>query len=163
MLYTPRMREVEAEFGEPIRDVIVGLRETCITWRNVAGAMDIGFQTLREWRIRLGIAIDGARVCDETSSKDVADRRIGMAARDLGYVGVQDAIADMRMVRRMTLRECAKALGVSPPTVAQYAPSGTMGFRNYSGRGLAVLQESMRRAQRVSVERRKRWHPWDHP
>lgn len=44
------VREIEAEFDEPIRDVIVGMREQRCNWTVIAGVLGIGRNTLNRWR-----------------------------------------------------------------------------------------------------------------
>lgn len=53
-----RQRRIEAEFGEPLADVITGLRALGYSWATVAGALDITPRTLVTWRRQLGLPTD---------------------------------------------------------------------------------------------------------
>lgn len=55
---TYRQRASQAEFGEPLADVIIGLRDLGYSWATVAGAMDISCWTLYDWRKQLGLPTD---------------------------------------------------------------------------------------------------------
>lgn len=55
---TRRQRQVEAEYGEPLADVIRGLRALGYSWPTVAGALGISNRQLLIWRKQLGFPID---------------------------------------------------------------------------------------------------------
>lgn len=55
---TRRMRQVEAEYGEPLPDVITGLRGLGYSWPTVAGALDMSTRHLIEWRRKLNLPVD---------------------------------------------------------------------------------------------------------
>lgn len=54
----PQWQRVEAEYGEPVRAVILGLRAIGYSWSTVAAALDISERTLVNWRRALGLPLD---------------------------------------------------------------------------------------------------------
>lgn len=65
---------VEAEFGEPLKDIIIGLREQGNKWSTVAGAMDIQILTLLRWRRLLGLEVDPMKRLYTSRDKDMNER-----------------------------------------------------------------------------------------
>lgn len=141
---------IESEFGEPVADVIQGLRNGGNSWRTVAGALNISTTTLREWRKVLGLEIDrNKRILDPSSlpERTPTDQK----AITLGYESAKDAVLEMRTKRGMTVQEAAQALGVCAQTITKYTPPDVRGIYNRS----AYWWESMRK--------RDRKQPRDHP
>ena len=60
-------QRVEAEFGEPVKDVIVGLREQGCTWRSVALALEVHYETVKRWRQMLSLPLHTKPVWDDLS------------------------------------------------------------------------------------------------
>lgn len=58
---------IEAEFEEPIKDVIVGLREQGCTWRSIALALEVHYETVKRWRRWLGLPLHTKVVWDDLS------------------------------------------------------------------------------------------------
>ncbi len=150
-----RMRAIESEFNEPLHDTIIGLRET-LTWKNVAGALEINEKTLRSYRRRLGLPVNvHARNLDETSlpALDKTEQR----ARALGYENALDAITTLRLVEKKTQIETARTLGIGRSSVEKHTPRELFGLRCYSARGLANLRA---RARELNASRSNSNHPW---
>lgn len=113
--------DIEEEFGEPVADVIAGLREQGNSWRTVAGALEISRSTLQLWRKELALPLDQHdNVRDPSSTPEYTPTDI--KARALGYDDARDAVIEMRLSRGLTLRQVAAELGVHPATVLRYTP-----------------------------------------
>jgi len=118
-----RREEIEAEFGEPLRDVIVGMREQECTWGTIGGALGVSRSQVYLWRKELGIE-DSRRLYNAGS---FGPSKVEMAARRLGYRSAEVAIIDLRFGGR-TLAETAEMLGVDPKTVTRHYPPGFAGL-----------------------------------
>lgn len=117
---------IEAEFDEPLADIILGLREQGNSWRTVAGALGIGPGTLVEWRRALGLKLEQHdNVFDPSSlpERTPTDWR----ARELGYEDATDAVLDMRLRQGLTVEQAAERLGVCADTISRYTPSDIRG------------------------------------
>jgi len=141
-----KRKEIEAEFDEPLREVIVGMREQGCSWSTIAGALGVSRRQVYVWRHDLGIK-DDRRLCDSPMIS-----KIERAARRLGYKNAGLAITDLRF-GGLTLAQTAEALGVVPRTVTRHYPPGFAGL-------VFVRTEryldGCRRAGRKAVERRRR-------
>lgn len=143
-------RQLEAEFGEPLPDIIIGLREQGNSWRTVAGALGVSQDTLIEWRKALGLPIDpSSQVYDPSSF--AAPTPTDARAKALGYSDAACAIADMRL-KGMTLKEIGVRLGVHPVYVGALSPPHVKGIQN-SGRHVHT-------AHLKHVRRGGREHAW---
>ena len=123
-----RQREIEAEFDEPLVDVIRGLREVACgnSWRIVAGALGISLSTLTEWRRALDLPLnahDKRRDPSSTPEATPCDQK-AMAA---GYRNMREAIIDLRLLRGKTLKEAAEIIGCHPGTIYRYTPQELRG------------------------------------
>lgn len=153
-----RWREIEAEFMEPVADVIQGLREQGNSWRTVAGALGCAQSTLKEWRRALGLPLDqNDKVRDPSSTPERTPT--DLAARELGYEDAEDAVLDMRLREQMTIFQAAERLGVHYCTVVLYTPKKLRGtIYNRSERWWQV-----RRAQaRAMTERNREVYAQEH-
>jgi len=142
--------EIEAEFGEPVRDVIVGLREQGNSWRTVAGALGTTLVTLQEWRKELGLPLDRSiQIYDPSSLPEHTPTDI--LARELGYKDATEAVLDMRLKQGLTLEQVAERLGVCIGTVLRYTPKKLRGsIYNRSEKWWALRREQVK-------EMTKRW------
>lgn len=121
----PRWQEIEDEFGEPLADVIRGLREQGNAWRTVAGALNISRTTLCEWRRALGLSLNkNAKVFDESS---IQDTKANQRARAIGYANITDALLDLRLRQNKTIFEIAELLGLHYCTVSALTPARVRG------------------------------------
>lgn len=147
---------IEAEFGEPLRDVIVGLREQGNSWRTVAGTLDVSLAALQEWRKALGLPLDTHdKLRDPSSHRHMpkSERR----ARELGYPSLHEALLDMRVRQRLTIFQIADRLGVHYGTVSAHMPRKIRGkLRNRSPHARAALQRRNRETRRPAPAD----HPW---
>lgn len=148
------MQTVEAEFGEPVRDVILGFRRDGHSWNTIAGAMDIAPETLRAWRHHLGLRVDRRLHCPRAGKEfaSPADRK----ARRLGYEDAGDAIRQMRCGDGLTVRQVAARLGVSVSTIVDRTPAEA---RVAQSRTPAKIASALRNLERVQ-NRGYRGHPW---
>jgi len=138
---------IEGEFDEPLRDVILGMREQGCTWRTIAGALGVSRAQVYLWRKELGI-VDNRRLRDALSTRPT---QIRIAAKELGYRNVAQAIVDLRMSH--SLEETAAILGVAVRTVTRHYPPG------FSGAVFTKTEkyiESRKRTGQMTVERCKR-------
>lgn len=117
---------IEVEFDEPVRDVIAGLREMGNSWRTVAGALEISRSTLQEWRHELGLPFDQHDNVYDPSSTPESTPTDGKA-QALGYANAIDAVLDMRLTQKLTLRQAAYKLDVHPQTIVRYTPERLRG------------------------------------
>lgn len=138
---------IEAEFDEPLKDVIVGMRVQGCTWRTIAGALGVSRTQIYLWRKEFGIE-DTRRLRDAMSTWPT---QIKIAAKELGYHSVEQAIVDLRMSH--TLEETAAILGVRERTVTRHYPPG------FSGTVFTKTEkyiESRKRTGQMTVERCRR-------
>ena len=139
-----RIAEIEAEFSEPLRDVIVGMREQGCTWRTIAGALGVSRAQVYLWRRQFGIK-DRRRFYRKRA-------RVDSTAQTLGYRDAQEAIRELRW-SGLTLSEVANLLGCSVRTVTRHYPPGLAGEIFVK---TEKYLESRRRTGRMAVERRRR-------
>lgn len=114
-------RAIEDEFGEPLADVIRGMREQGNSWRTVAGALGVCPYTLQMWRHNLDLTLDQHdNVFDPSSRPECTptDRK----ARTMGYENATDAVISMRLTEGLTVQQAAEKLGVHRATVLRYTP-----------------------------------------
>jgi len=122
---TQLMRDIEAKYGGDIRDIITDFREVDggNSWRTVAAILDIGENTLYEWRERLGMPIDGEYQLDPSSlDGGVASNSLDHRAQDRGFEDARDAVLELRLVRGLTRREAAEVLDCHPQTITRHTP-----------------------------------------
>lgn len=157
-------RQIEDEFEEPIADVIIGLREQGNSWRTVAGCLNISLGTLVEWRKVLGMPLGKHdNVYDPSSLPETTptDRK----AQALGYHDATDAVLDMRLKQRLTIREAAEQLGVHYTTITAYTPPELRGtIYNRSSRWWKQRRRwASDMLERFKTKRTldKNWHPFN--
>ena len=118
-----RQQEIEAEFGEPLADVIQGLREQDggNSWRTVAGCLEVSLSTLAEWRKALDLPMDTrSKKRDPSSTPELTP--CDLKANVAGYPTMREAVIDLRLTQGKTLREAAEILGCHPGTIYEYTP-----------------------------------------
>lgn len=152
---------IEAEFDEPIADVIMGLRELGNSWRTVAGALGVHYGTLQEWRKALGLPMDKAnKVYDPSSYPE--DNPTDRLAKRLGYESIVDAVTDMRIRQGLTLKEAGAVLGCHYQTISLYSPDEVKGTINLSDVGYRRRLQNLRKGTQASIEKRAdSIHPWE--
>lgn len=158
-------RRIEEEFGEPIADVIIGLREVDggNSWRTVAGCLGCSISTLYLWRRDLGLPLDQAEnVYDDSSRSGFTPTDI--KAQALGYDDAAAAIRDMRLSQSMTVNQIAAKLGCHVSSVVRHTPDGVKGTYNRSDRWWEVRREQCRIMTEENRARRahdKNDHVWN--
>jgi len=131
-------REVEQEYGEPIREVLLGFRQLECSWRTIAGALGISEPALRRWR-------DALRIEDDRVFRDVPQvYKAERAARRLGYRSASDAVVSLRTTGH-TIEATATKLGISKSAVKYHYPSGFGGT-------VFVLTKKAREARRRNMK-----------
>lgn len=160
-----RMRlwqQIEHEFDEPIADVIVGLREQGNSWRTVAGCLDVSRGTLQEWRKLLGLKLDkNDNVFDESSLPELSP--LDHKAIELGYKNKVDAIIDLRMGQKKTIKEAAAILKCHYQTISLYSPMEVKYTYNVSKIGAAKRIKNLKLARKGFIEKQREnpgWHPF---
>lgn len=108
-MLTQRMHEVEAEYNEPLAEIITGFRAQGQPWRVIAEAMGIRECTLRRWRADLGIPDKSPDCLRRIEQPDPAAPPILDEEQVLAYLaGLFDALASVQVRRgkdiRITLR-----------------------------------------------------------
>jgi hypothetical protein len=157
---TARMAYIEAEYGEPAREVIEGLRAQGCSWQTVAGALGMDCKTLTHLRKRLGMLVDPSdRQMD--ADREPMPLWADLQAQKHGYENIGTAVEAMRLGERLTVREIAAKLGVSVTTVQVNTPPEAKGVVNWSVEGKERQREN---ARRLAKTRRNRMdHPWRRP
>lgn len=118
-------RAIEEEFGEPIRDVISGMRLLGYSWRTIAGALGVCRVTIIEWRHALGLPVGDNKVIRDVLPPRPSD----LQAQRLGYPDAPAAIADLRIVHGLGIHEVGRRLGLHPTTVSTLSPPHIRGVR----------------------------------
>jgi len=156
--------EIEIEFGEPVADVIMGLRQQGNSWRTVAGALDIALSTLKEWRRELGLPLDQHdNVYDPSSMPDYTptDRK----AQAMGYQDATDAVLDMRLKQGLTIKQVADRMGCHYCTVTSYTPLRLRGeIYNRSEAWWVNRRQQVRDMLDEFLEKKRanrEWHPFN--
>lgn len=120
-----RWQQIEAEYGEPVRDVITGFRADGCSWATIAGALGVHRTTLRKWRGALALPVEGERCALTLEYPRPSHKKV----QALGYASMADAIRHLRLVKRLTGVETARQLGVSDVTVTLYTPPELKGMQ----------------------------------
>lgn len=111
---------IEEEFGEPIRDVILGMRADGWLWRTIAGALGITERQLNNWRRCLGLPLEPRVV---KRDMELLHRPRDKKAQARGYKDLADALYDL-CAKRWTRAEIAAHLGLSESTIYVNMPEG---------------------------------------
>lgn len=155
--------QIEDEFGESIADIITGLREQGNSWRTVAGCLNTSSSVLLEWRKALGLELNKSqKIFDESSLPELSP--LDQKAIALGYENKIDAIIDLRIRQKKTIKEAGKILGCHYATVSYYSPPEVRGTYNQSENGKKVHQDQCRKMNKILTKKRhsdRYWHPFD--
>lgn len=128
VVYAQRRRlwaAIEQEYGEPVADVIMGMRGQGCSWRTVAGALGVCRDTIIHWRHALGLPVTASRMIREEEPPRPSDQR----AQALGYPSATAAIVDLRIKQRLSLNEVARRLQMHPSTISTHTPAYFKGWR----------------------------------
>lgn len=120
-----RWARIEAEYGEPIRDIILGMRADGYLWKTIAGALGITERSLNNWRQLLGIPLNPL---DHKVDIEMLHRPRDKKAQARGYANLADALYDLR-AKHWTYDEIAAHLGLSNSTIDVNMPEELRGYR----------------------------------
>ena len=116
-----RWQAIEAEYGEPVRDVVQGFRDMGLKWDTVAEILGVTTSTLWAWRLQLGMRVSRRNPVyydeDYRTQRSYSDRM----ARAAGFESMADAIRAMHM-RGTPKIKMARRLGVDVSTVKKHTP-----------------------------------------
>jgi hypothetical protein len=101
-----RWAAIETQFGQPVRALLIEMREQGYSWNSIAEKLDVSPRTLKNWVNKLQLH-DGRHSYISNAK-----------ARALGYDSIEDAIRDCR--RTMTCRRTAVYLGICCQTIANH-------------------------------------------
>lgn len=154
VIIAKRWTRIEAEYGEPIRNIILGMREQGYLWKTIAGALDITERQLITWRVLLDIPLN---VRDHKVDMELhKPRKRDLAARAKGYADIEDAIRELR-AKQWTYRQIGDYLGLHEQTICAAVPEELRG-QLFPPERMAKLREH---AKRVFAGRRgNQRHPW---
>jgi len=161
-LRTELWQSIEEEFGEPVAEVIQGLREVDggNSWRTVAGCLGVSLSTLVEWRHALGLEVNASKQKYDPSSwhNGVPVNHLDNKAQAMGYDNAVDAVLDLRMVQGLTIKQAAGKLGVHYDTITNHTPPEMRGeIYNRSPIWWKVRREQVGVMTARSVEARKKF------
>jgi len=155
-----RWREIEEEYGEPIKDVILAYREDGNPWHVIAGALGVSDTTLCHWRKHLDIPLTdhqhGLRFPVERGR-----RHVDKHAREAGYQDVEEAIYELRVGQGLTWEQVGARLGLNARWLQHLAPAEIKGEYHLSKEGHEYKRqwsETMR--LRAHTKSREVGHPW---
>lgn len=118
-----RIRALELEFDEPLADIVTGMREQGCNWAVIAGALGVSNQTLITWRREFGFAPTNREKIIEKSR-----RQKNIIAARLGYRNFRALYADLRMTKKMLVRDIAAKMGVHENTLYKWIPENMKGY-----------------------------------
>lgn len=157
-----RIKKIEEEYGRPITEVLTDFRdaERIIdggnAWETVAGCFNVSRDQLYYLRTKVGFSPDGERIHSPASRKPTpTDRKAVALGR--GYEDGKDAVRDLKLRQKMTVKEIAAMLGVSEETVRLYTPEECKHHYNFSKEGRAVLAKQ---AERLGKDYANADHSW---
>lgn len=155
------IKKIEAEFDEPLPDIVMGMREQGCNWDTVAGALGITARTLRIWRREIGFApIDRFNVVIEHRS---GERIVDRIARRYGYYNFEDMYRDMRLSRNMTVAQMSKKTGICERTITKWTPPELKGMEIKTPKKVAAAKRNLAKARAIANPARlspwfKRWN-----
>lgn len=149
---------IEAEFDEPLADIIMGLREQGNSWRTVAGVLGVSLDALLQWRKELDLPVDRQDKCYDPSSYPLSPHE--QQARELGYASFAEAVTALRLEGK-TLRQVADLFGVHFQTVSTHTLPPAQGLYNRTEYWYRQRRQWARAmAKRSRLARRRKGHPW---
>ena len=150
------IRAIEEEFDEPLADIVIGMREQGCSWRTIAGALDISILTLRKWRKELGFApSDGRRILEEGSW--FSDSIV----RSLGYRDFTSMYYDLRLSKKMTVKQISDYTGISTRTIEERTPASLKGMEIKTEKKVAAAKKNLERARgrMKAIRDAREWKP----
>jgi len=116
---TGTIESIELEFGEPFKEVFLGMRQQGCTLDEIAACFEMSRARLYQFRKQIGLEREARTRFDKKS-------RVDCVARELGYSDASSAILDMRW-SGMTVERVAQILKCDPRTVRRHYPAGLSG------------------------------------
>jgi lambda repressor-like predicted transcriptional regulator len=149
---TRRIRDIEEEYGESLRDILIGFREQRCSWKTIAGALEVSQSTLLLWRRGIGLTSDGIRHYEDRESK------VDVLAQKMGYSNLEDLCRNMRGAGR-TLAQISKKTGLAKSTISTYTPDAmkyqwvvTPALRRSRKNNLAAGRDKQRERRKKNAE-----------
>lgn len=139
-----RIKEIEREFDEPLSDIVIVMRHQGCKWDTIAGALDISYNTLLNWRKKFGFArpMPNFAIHEETCGRKSIKEKL---AREHGYNSFRELYQDLRISKGMLVSEIAHKLGVHEDTISQWTPEEL--------KGIYVFTENKRRTALENFEK----------
>lgn len=134
------------EFDEPLYYIIEGMREQGCTWKTIAGVLEIHEHTLVKWRRKLGFEIKGVEDRNYEESRGGKSPIEDIAKRH-GYAGFGELYRDLRMTHKMTVKEVAETIGVSPRTVQKWTPPELKGLWRSTAKNRESAIQNLKKAR----------------
>jgi hypothetical protein len=146
------IRKIEKEFDEPLADIIIGMRQQGCSWSTIAGALEVGYNTVLSWRKEFGFApIDSSAHVVEENDRVVYKDRI---AQKFGYSNFNSLYFDFREKRKMLVSEIAKEIGVHENTIYKWIPDNMKRYMYVeTERRLASRDQNLTKARAAMLER----------
>lgn len=117
-----RIRDIEDEFGEPFRDIIIGFRQQKCSWDVIAGSIEMPVSTLRRWARENGL-LDGVWNTPKTRVRPLDER-----ARTLGYKGAADMHVELRLSGKTRIEVAAELECCDRSLYLRYTPDMIKGM-----------------------------------
>lgn len=150
-----RWARIEAEYGEPIRDIILGMRADGWLWRTIAGALGITERNLITWRVCLGLPLEPHNM--KRDLELLKPRKRDVAAQAKGYADLEDAIRELRS-KQWTYEMIGAHLGLCKHTIYKAVPEELRGVQMFPPERMAKLREHAKRV--FAGKRGGNRHPW---
>jgi len=155
VIIAKRWAAIEDEFGEPIRDIILGMRADGYLWKTIAGALGITERQLITWRGLLGIPLN---VRDHKVDIELmGPRKRDVKAQAKGYRDLEDAIRELRS-QQWTYEMIGAHLGLCKHTIYKAVPDELRGVQMFPPERMAKLREHAKRV--FAGTRGSQRHPW---
>jgi len=156
-----RIKEIERVYGRPAKEVFLDFRDPeqgvddgGNPLHTIADCFKMSRTQLNKLREVLDIPPDGMRIYSPASfGPTPTDEK----AIDLGHENGEDAVAYLKLVKGLTVKQGAAELGVSITTFKRYTRPEIQGHPNLSEKGREVL---VRSGQEVGSRPPNDNHPW---
>lgn len=147
------IKEVEREFDEPLRDIVIVMRWQGCNWKTIAGVLGMSYTGLLKWRKKFKFARpipELKRYEEKRGPKSPVDS----IAKKHGYKSFDDLYRDMRLSKKMTVEQVSKKIGVTSVTVRKWTPKELKGIRHITD---AIRSSACRN---LELAREHRNTPW---
>jgi len=155
VIIAKRWAAIEEEYGEPIRDIILGMRGDGYLWKTIAGALGTTERNLITWRGLLGLPLN---VRDHKVDVELmGPRKRDVVAQAKGYKDLEDAIRELR-AKQWTYEMIGAHLGLCKHTIYKAVPEELRGVQMFPPERMAKLREHAKRV--FAGKRGSQRHPW---